>query len=496
MKITKRNAGLASQLAELQQALTAKEIELQAAKAHADRVSQRSSHSRTIGKAKRRRSQPLDAKRRSGGGGSVESRRRSSTSETSPSRSTAKAGALSITATNGASAAAAGAASGGGGAGGVEMIWESANGKPSGAESAKAGASRRRRVARRGTGGSAAGTVPAGTLGMSGRYSLGGKMSSLSAASRTTGNSSSIHADSNGAAAAPSSRRASDEDASEWRSAKDVLSKPMTQHPNVFSRLSDYRSFTGMHRATHETIALGRNEYKTTEHGSTWGVLQLHVCVGACESTTDVCCFDMFVWWGADMFRRARSKKAWSHSLRSSTDDSASRKAASRSRSDPKVSAVVGRLTDVKNFTGTHKHKHEELKSKRPHTSHGVGSRGTGAAAGGAGGGPVRPRTASAASEGDAGVDEAAGGGVAWEEAEPSAPQVSPRPASATRGSPPGSGSRKTPDRSPIRISQAGSRLSAGAATHDDNSARRDCLGTARLLDVVRPECGEALPSE
>lgn len=219
------------------------------------------------------------------------------------------------------------------------------------------------------------------------------------------------------------------------------------------------------------------------------------VCWGR-ESTTDVCCFDMFVCWGADMFRRARSKKAWSHSLRSSTDDSASRKAASRSRSDPKVSAVVGRLTDVKNFTGTHKHKHEELKSKRPHTSHGVGSRGTGAAAGGAGGGPVRPRTASAASEGDAGVDEAAGGGVAWEEAEPSAPQVSPRPASATRGSPPGSGSRKTPDRSPIRISQAGSRLSAGAATHDDNSARRDCLGTARLLDVVRPGCGETLPSE
>ena len=113
-----------------------------------------------------------------------------------------------------------------------------------------------------------------------------------------------------------------------WRSGADALSKPLPQM-NVFSRLSDYRSFTGTHRATHATIALGRNEYHNADNSACFSnpMLVRGHCVLTCAS---VCMCVLLCLSRADMFRRAKpkAKKAWSSSLRSADDGTAAPAAA------------------------------------------------------------------------------------------------------------------------------------------------------------------------
>lgn len=124
------------------------------------------------------------------------------------------------------------------------------------------------------------------------RHSLGGRTSSLrrprTAPARDNGNGNSstgATAASTAAVATATGGGSDDEFSSEqWRSAGDALAKPLP-HMNVFSRLSDYRSFTGTHRATHATIALGRNEYHNTDNSECWaGCVARRACVRECAA--------------------------------------------------------------------------------------------------------------------------------------------------------------------------------------------------------------------
>ena len=298
-----------------------------------------------------------------------------------------------------------------------------------------------------------------------------------------------------------------------WRSGADALSKPLPQM-NVFSRLSDYRSFTGTHRATHATIALGRNEYHNADNSACHSIPRARVrtlcalCADSC--TVCVCCCACHVQTCSAVPNRKQRRRGPARCEVPTTaplhprlplvpppiDAAAPRQVRARTHTSPRrcrhcvahtqpaylpppshvaataaeKPAVFGRLADVKNFTGTHKHKHEELMKKAEPT----------------GKQPKRPRTANAAlgsahaATSDDETSDGSDGGARDAAADPPS-----TPAAAAAPSSRHVRSKSTPDASPIRIAPSPSAAAAAAGEHA--GVRHDPLGTSRLVDLLGP---------